>query len=180
MMVKTQLIKGSLSRKSRSIPYSIRMSRPWHLRHLSPSSMERLISDIERAYPEGKKTEMLRRKVQTNHTKAQTMVSLIENDPTKYSTFTLAANALSEAISKALPALLYHKPRRSIGETRVSQSRTNRSRLECGPGQGNNLRGTSGGSHVRRSNQRSKNIVNDVDISNPTTSIRGCPKWSKT
>ena len=47
------------------------------------------------------------------------MVSLIENDSTKYSTFTLAANALSEAISKAFPALPYHKPRRSIGKTTV-------------------------------------------------------------
>ena len=38
------------------------------------------------------------------------MVSLIENDPTKYSTFTLAANVLSEAISKVFPVLPYQKP----------------------------------------------------------------------
>ena len=74
-----------------------------------------VLSENERAYPEGKKIELIFRKVQTNHTKVHTMVSLIENDSTKYSTFTLGANALSESISKAPPALPYHKPKGPLG-----------------------------------------------------------------
>ena len=89
-------------------------------------------------------------------------------DFTKYSTFTLAANALSEAISKAFPALPYSKFRRSIGEIRVSQSRNIRSRPGCVSGQGNNLCGTYDGRYGGGNNQRSKNTVNGVDISDPT------------